>query len=472
MSRLAGILMPLSSLPGTMGIGDLGHDAYKWIDSMEKSKTSLWQILPLNPVGYGNSPYQTYSAFAGDEIYISIEGLYSYLNLEIKDDKVVSENVDYDTVRELKTVYLRAAFEVFEENETYHEFVSQATWLEEYAKFMSLRKSNGYTAWVEWTNFEIDEKELAYQKFLQFVFMQQWQSLKDYANKKGIKIVGDIPIYLGHDSAEVYFKRDQFLLDMDGRPTLVAGVPPDYFSEDGQLWGNPIYNWDFMAQDDYSFWVDRLKWNQKLFDVIRIDHFRAFDTYWAIDGKSNTAKDGEWVLGPSNHFFDAMYRQIENLELVVEDLGDLRPEVLQLRDDYNLMGMQIIQFALKPEEMKRDLTMKSNMLVYTGTHDNETLGGWSENHPIQDQERIRKDLIEMGFDHESIIDQICHYALSLNADWAILPLQDIMGLSGATRINSPGTIGSPNWEWKLSSFDGVEASMEKLEKWVIDTQRI
>lgn len=472
MKRLAGILMPLSSLPGSVGIGDLGNDAYKWVDYLKTSKAKLWQLLPLNPVGYGNSPYQTYSAFAGDEIYISIEKLYESLNLEFIGDDIKTSSVNYDTVREFKNLYLRKAFEHFEESDDYVKFTEDASsWLNEYASFMALRKRNGYTAWVEWQHHTPESYEIAYHKFLQYVFMKQWTELKTYANEQGIKIVGDIPIYLGHDSAEVYYKRDQFHLDQDGRPTLVAGVPPDYFSEDGQLWGNPIYNWEVMAATDYSFWVDRFKWNQKLFDVIRIDHFRAFDTYWVIDGNATSAKYGEWRLGPAHDFFNSMYRQIEDLDLVVEDLGDLRPEVLQLRDDFNLMGMQIIQFALKPEEMKRDETMSENILVYTGTHDNETLGGWAENHNMDDQNRIAQVLIDKGIEDASLIDKICHYTLSLNANWAILPIQDILNLDGNTRINRPGTIGSPNWEWKLSSFEGIEEAMQKMASWVLKTKR-
>lgn len=472
MKRVAGVLMPLSSLPGTMGIGDLGKDAYLWVDSLKTSGARLWQMLPLNPVGYGNSPYQTYSAFAGDEIYISIERLYESLNLEFVEHHVEANSVDYDTVRTLKNLYLRKAFEHFEKNEDYELFEKESeSWLQEYAEFMAMRKKNGYKAWVEWQDFTVDIVEVAYHKFLQFVFMQQWLELKDYTNHQGIQIVGDIPIYIGHDSAEVYFKRDQFHLNQDGRPTLVAGVPPDYFSEYGQLWGNPIYNWEVMAEDDYKFWVERLEWNQRLFDVIRIDHFRAFDTYWVIDGNATTAKDGEWRLGPAHDFFNAMYRQIDDLKLVVEDLGDLRPEVLQLRDDFNLMGMQIIQFALKADEMERDASMKENMLVYTGTHDNDTLGGWHETHDPVDQKRIHETLIKLGIDDENIIDQICHYTLSLNANWAILPIQDVMRLGGDTRINRPGTIGSPNWEWKLASYQGMEDAMKRLNTWINKTNR-
>ncbi|QIK56835.1 4-alpha-glucanotransferase [Erysipelothrix sp. HDW6A] len=472
MARVAGVLMPLSSLPGTMGIGDLGKDAYTWLHDLSKTGSSLWQVLPLNPVGYGNSPYQTYSSFAGDEIYICLEDLYESMNLEIEWETIEDDSVDYDEVRKTKTHYLKEAYKHFKEDKNYEEFIIKAHWLDEYADFMALRTQNGNTSWVEWTELIPDPKEANYHKFLQFVFFEQWKKLKTYAEELNIKIVGDLPIYLGHDSAEVYFNRDLFFLGKDGRPTLVAGVPPDYFSEEGQLWGNPIYNWDAIAKTDYKFWVDRLKWNQTMFDVIRLDHFRAFDTYWVVDGEATSAIDGEWRLGPAHDFFDAMYRQIENLDLVVEDLGDLRPEVLQLRDDYELMGMQIIQFALKTKEIERDETMKTNMLVYTGTHDNETLGGWKENMPLKEQVRVAKELAIRGVDDDHIIDQICHYTLRLKADWAILPIQDIMRLSGSTRINSPGTVGSPNWEWKLDTYSqDYTDGLKRLTKWVHETRR-
>ena len=296
-------------------------------------------------------------------------------------------------------------------------------------------------------------------------------NLKDYANLHGIKIMGDIPIYIGHDSHEVYFNREIFHLDKDGRPTLVAGVPPDYFSTEGQLWGNPIYDWDKLKEMDYKFWVERLSWNQLLFDTIRIDHFRAFDTYWVIPAEADTAKDGKWEIGPRNDFFDSMFRQIEDLDLVVEDLGDLRPEVLELRDDYDLMGMQIIQFALKPEEIERDKEMPENILAYTGTHDNQPLGATVEEMTFFKKRQVKRDLRKQGITDRNLIDRINHYALSLNANMVILPAQDIMRLGKSATMNAPGTVGSPNWEWKLRALTDLDEGLDRFKSWVKDTNR-
>ncbi len=469
--RRAGVLMPVSSFPGTLGIGDLGADAYSFIDGLETTGTTIWQLLPLNPVGYGNSPYQTYSAFAGDEIYISIEDLYKDLNLEFTHDAVVGKQVDYEATRALKNTYLKKAFEAFSPNAEYEAFLEQAFWLDEYAEFISLKEKNGFKSWLEWTEFEVEDKAKDYHKFLQYVFFKQWLALKEYANKKNILVVGDIPIYLGHDSADVYFNQKEYYLDKDGRPTLVAGVPPDFFSEDGQLWGNPIYKWDEMAKNDYAFWVDRFKWNQLAYDVIRLDHFRAFDTYWVIDGKSETAANGEWLIGPRNHFFDAMYKHIPNLQLVVEDLGDLRPEVLELRDDYNLMGMTIIQFHLKPHEVESSLKEAKNLLAYTGTHDNKTLLGRLEELSADEQLELSEILKSHGFNEELLWQQIIHHTMALNCNWAILPYQDLIGMENDARINEPGTVGSPNWEWKLDSYETLDAAMAQLKTLVQATNR-
>ncbi len=449
-TRRAGVLMPVSSFEGTLGIGDFGSSAYTWIQNLAKTNTTIWQILPLNPVGYGNSPYQTYSSFAGDEIYISIEKLYATLHLEFDQEPVFGKRVNFGAVRTLKTAYLRNAFQHFKKDASYNDFLEvAATWLDEYVMFIALKKLNDNASWTEWKVMEVSESELEYERFVQYVFYMQWMELKKYANDLGIRVVGDIPIYLGHDSAEVYHHRDQFLLNRDGTPAWVAGVPPDYFSTEGQLWGNPIYDWKAMARNDYALWADRLRWNQEMFDVIRIDHFRAFDTYWIIPGESETARIGEWKIGPRNHFFDAMYRQIENLELVVEDLGDLRPEVLELRDDYDLMGMKIIQFNLNPHELEANALVDSNILVYTGTHDNQTMAGWTDELTVKKYKEITKNLKDLGHDYPSLWQQVASYTLSLNANWAILPIQDLMGLDNDARINEPGTIGSPNWEWKL-----------------------
>lgn len=470
-TRTSGVLLSLGSLPGTLGIGDLGNDAYRFVDELKNSNTKLWQILPLNPVGYGNSPYQTYSAFAGDEIYISIEKLYEYLKLELDFEKVVSSSINYDQVRSTKQAYLKTAFDHFQANEDYKSFLNDAFWLEEYVQFISLKKKNDLKSWLEWEETEISTQDLEYERFIQFIFFKQWMDLKQYANNKGILIVGDIPIYLGHDSAEVYFKQEQFHLDNDGRPTLVAGVPPDFFSTEGQLWGNPLYDWDTMKEDNYEFWIERMKWNQISYDVIRIDHFRAFDTYWAVPGDSDTARKGEWLIGPRNDLFDALYEAIPNLQLVVEDLGDLRPEVLELRDDYDLMGMKIVEFALNAWDLERDHLLDKNLLAYTGTHDNQTIVGWLENLGEAGANDLENNLLKMGYDDEELFEKINHYTLGLPCNWAILPMQDIIGLDNEARINTPSTIGSPNWEWKLATFDQMIKPMQTFKNIIKKTNR-
>ncbi|MFV0380072.1 MAG: 4-alpha-glucanotransferase [Anaerorhabdus sp.] len=468
--REAGVLLPLFSLPGTMGIGDMGKCAYDWVDILCDSGASSWQILPLHPVGYGNSPYQTYSAFAGDEIYICLEDLFKYLKIEKSILSVKSNSVNYDMVRDEKSKLLKEAFSYFKENVVYQAFLKEAFWLKDYAQFMALKKLNDNKSWIEWERDDYDKNEVQYQMFIQFIFNQQWISLRKYANKKGIKIIGDIPIYLSHDSADVYYNRDEFLINKDNELEVVAGVPPDYFSEEGQLWGNPIYDWDKMKSNNYSMWINRLKWSMRLFDIIRIDHFRAFDTYWAIEKGSLTAKNGQWMFGPSNHFFDVVYQELPHINIIAEDLGDLREEVLKLRDDYHMMGMQIIQFSLKHDEIIRDKKMKRNLLIYTGTHDNEVMADWYDRNSFIKKLQVRWDLFKRGIKDKNLIDKINHYTLSLNADWAILPLQDIIQAKNS-RINCPSTLGSPNWEWKLSDLDSIKDSMKKLKFWIRNTNR-
>lgn len=470
--RSAGLLLPVSSLPGTMGIGDFGKGTYEFLNKLSRSDVSIWQILPLNPVGYGNSPYQTYSSFAGDEIYISIETLYESLNLPLDVEIIHSDKVDYELARNLKRKYLLEAYPHFNKDADFKKFVKETHWLKEYSEFMVLRKANNYKTWTDWDKFKVDKKEQDFEYFLQYVFYKQWMDLKGYANALGISVMGDLPIYIGHDSHEVYFQRKLFHLDAQGNPTLLAGVPPDYFSDEGQLWGNPIYDWDYHKKTNYKFWVDRLRWNQHLFDTIRLDHFRAFDTYWVIPQGSPTAKNGEWKLGPGHDFFDAIYDQIEDLDIVVEDLGDLRPEVLELRDDYNLMGMQIIQFALQPYEIKRDINMSENILAYTGTHDNQPLGGAVEDMSFLKKLQVRKDLRARGIKDSNLIDRINHYALSLNARLVILPAQDIMRLGKSATMNSPGTVGSPNWEWKLNNLEELGDGLARFKKWIVKTDRV
>lgn len=470
--RKTGILLAVSSLPGSLGIGDFGSSAYVWVDRLKEAKVALWQILPLNPLGYGNSPYQPYSSFAGDEIYISIEKLYEALNLSFDAISELSVTVDYETVRLLKDQYLRHAYDHFVEDVDYTTYCETTDWLEEYATFMALRKHNGLVAWTHWQQFTVDGDEVKYQKFLQYHFSKQWFALKAYANENGIDIMGDIPIYIGHDSADVYFNRKLFHLNDDGSPQLVAGVPPDYFSETGQLWGNPLYDWDAMSKDHYEFWAKRIRWNQELFNVIRVDHFRAFDTYWAIKAQEMDARDGEWLIGPKKQFFDAMLAQVGNLSIVVEDLGDLREEVHELRDYYNFMGMQIIQFTLDDTSIEQSKDLKENLLVYTGTHDNQTLAGFLDSLPASRRKEIYSKIASIGIHESNPIDQLCMYALSLKANWVIVPIQDILRLGDIGRLNTPGTVGSPNWEWKLRAFDGLfDVGISRLKSWIEATNR-
>lgn len=466
--RRAGVLLPIFALPGAMGIGDLGKSAYKWVDMLEASESTLWQILPLNPVGYGNSPYQTYSSFAGDEIYISIEDLYKEMNLEFDIELIKNDMVDYEEVRRNKSTLLKMAYQHFTKTLEYKVFLERAHWLDDYVEFITLKKQNDMQSWLYWTNLEADQRAMDYERFIQYVFDKQWHQLKDYTNSKGISIVGDLPIYLGHDSAEVYFYPGLFHLNDDGSPKLMAGVPPDYFSDEGQLWGNPLYDWIKVAEDDYNLWTSRLAWNQDMFDVIRLDHFRAFDTYWAIDGDSKTARNGRWHLGPAHAFFNKMYKAMPNLNIVVEDLGDLRPEVLQLRDDYNLMGMRIIQFALKDHEISYDKNIGENLISYTGTHDNPPIKAIVDKMSLKRKIELMFKLPKFSF---NLSETISYYNLSLKTNWAFLPVQDILGYGEETTWNSPGTIGSPNWMWKLKDFEALEIKMPTFKKMVIKSKR-
>lgn len=466
--RKAGVLLPLFALPGSMGIGDLGLSAYKWVDMLASSNASLWQILPLNPVGYGNSPYQTYSSLAGDEIYISIEDLYTALDLKLDIGKIETSRVDYESVRKTKEVYLTKAYLNFKESAAYKDFLKQAYWLDDYVEFITLKKQNQMKSWLEWTNFKLDDDAMEYERFIQYIFYTQWNKLKAYANFKGVEIFGDIPFYVGHDSAEVYFNQESFYLNEDGSSKLVAGVPPDYFSDEGQLWGNPIYDWIKIAENDYQLWIERLAWNQRLFDVIRLDHFRAFDTFWVIDAKEMSAKTGEWRLGPSYNFFNKIYESIPNLNIVAEDLGLLRPEVLLLRDKYDLMGMKIIQFSLLNREIEADRNIDSNLVAYTGTHDNIPIKAFVDNIEKERQDELMKLLPKYS---DSLEETLIYYCLSLNTDWAILPVQDILNKGIETLWNSPGSVGSPNWEWKLSNFNELDSKMVTFKEMVNKSKR-
>lgn len=481
--RKSGILMPLSSLPSDTGVGELGGNACRWLDILQENGVGIWQILPLNPVGYGNSPYQPYSSCAGDELYISLELLCeeSLLPEMPSPFRESEKRLDYDAVRKFKEPYLRNAYQNFkdkkmQESTEYQEFISQE-WVREYGVFRALKSANNGACWNEWKQEDKEwpekrtalqpevEEEAQYQMFLQYLFYTQWMNVKKTANEKGIEIMGDVPFYVGVDSVDVWAGKDNFLLDTDGRPIFIAGVPPDYFSETGQRWGNPIYDWDYMKETAYRFWVDRIGYSSRLFDIIRIDHFRAFDTFWKTPASCPTAVEGEWIEAPGYEVIDTLKEKIPGVNLVAEDLGDLRPEVLTLRDHYHLKGMKILVFDIDTKgkyayDCSDDV---ENIIIYTGTHDNDTLMEWYKGLSCRAQCKVRRFLKRKGFGQGSVKDRLISYTLKSRAEYAILPAADFLGQGREGHINTPGTLGSPNWEWRMPEFERIQKELQKYK---------
>jgi len=483
--KTAGILMPISSMPSEHGIGDFGKNSYDFIDRCKKNGIKIWQILPLNPLGYGNSPYQPYSSFAGDELYISLEQLKEEGILkELKTLQNTKENnaIDYPSARAHKEFYLKKAYENFKPDAAYGEFVKRE-WVFLYAVYITFKKANELHCWNEWKEEEknwITDRELSlhgyeeaigYEMFVQYIFYKQWMRLKKYANNCGIKIMGDMPFYVGIDSLDVWANQKCFLLDEKGFPTFIAGVPPDYFSKTGQRWGNPIYDWDYLKKTDYDFWMKRLSYAGELFDIVRIDHFRAFDTYWKIPVSCPTAEVGEWIEAPGHEVFHKIQKELKNVEIVVEDLGDLRPEVLKLRDDFHLKGMKVVQFTFDPKENNSNFKDKENMIIYTGTHDNQTTRGWFLSQGFFKKCSIKRYMFFHGYRYKKISHSFIAYAFDSIATIAIVPMQDIIGLSDEGRINTPGTLGSPNWEWRLLNFKTFDENIEILKTMIVKSGR-
>ena len=477
--RETGILMPVSSLPSRTGVGELGRETKEFLDYLKEAGVKIWQILPLNPVGYGNSPYQPYSSCAGDEIYISLETLYEQgLLKELPPAFLEKEtHVRYDQVRAWKESYLREAFSRFEETDDYKTFAQQS-WVLEYGMFRALKEKNENRCWNEWDTadktwpeakkevpLEIAH-EAAYQMFLQYIFFCQWMEIKKTANENGIQIMGDVPFYVGVDSVDVWAGKDNFLLDTDGRPTFIAGVPPDYFSATGQRWGNPIYDWDYLKEKGYQFWVDRIGYSSRLFDIIRIDHFRAFDTFWKIPATCPTAIEGEWIEAPGYEVIDTLLEKIPGVNLVSEDLGDLRPEVLELKEHYHFKGMKILVFSIDTSgKYAKDIFHDvENMIIYTGTHDNDTLMEWYDALSVAAKRKVRRFLAKEGIRQGSVKDRLLAYTWKSKAEYAIVPMADILGMGEEAHLNTPGTVGSPNWEWRMPDMRKMEISLKKYSR--------
>ncbi len=466
--RSCGILMPIFSLPSPYGIGTLGKDAFRFADFLKKSGQSYWQILPLNPTNYGDSPYQSFSSFAGNPYFIDLDLLVSDKLLTKKDIENCDfgdspDSVDYGKLYSNRINLLRVAFSRFKADGQYKAFVQKnAYWLDDYALFMALKNSHEDRAWYTW------EKALRYREaaaldnarqelcedinfycFVQFLFDKQWCALKNYVNSLGIRIIGDIPIYVAYDSADVWANPEQFLLDRQLRPTKIAGVPPDAFCKDGQVWGNPLYNWKHMANTDFSWWKHYIGHAFHRYDVTRIDHFRGFESFFAIPYGDKTAQNGRWIKGPDIKLFDALKAEFgDNLPIIAEDLGFLTPAVLKMLKASGFAGMKVLQFAFDGKSSNQYLphNFNRNCVVYTGTHDNDTVMGWLKTAPCDEVENAKQYLNyndDNGFNWAMI-----NAALSSVADTCILMMSDLIGAGSEGRINTPSTLGN-NWQWRI-----------------------
>ena len=490
--RTCGVLLHISSLPssdGLEGIGTLGKAAQDFVDTLKAAGQKYWQVLPINPVGYGNSPYQSYSAFAGEPLLIDLNdlisnGLLTKSDCEDADFGADPTYVDFDRVSKVKMQLLSQAFARFEEDVEYLAFIKkEAAWLDDYALFMSIKEAHNHIAFTEWEEkvrfrdaktmaelLEKYEQRVTFWKLTQYFFYKQWNRLRSYANANGVKIIGDIPIYASPDSADVWTNRELFLLDTNGKPTKVAGVPPDYFSETGQLWGNPLYNWKAMKADGYLWWLERFKKAAQLYDTIRIDHFRAFDTYYAIPYGEKTAVNGAWETGPGMDLFDAVNddKDLADFPIIAEDLGELFDSVKVLLEQTGFPGMKIMQFGFNGDNADNEHlphNYNSNMVVYTGTHDNSTVVGYLKSGGKAVHDMAKNYVSPRLFEgiHWACIRSL--YASCANI--VLIPMQDVLGLNDKARFNTPGTIKSGadgNWVWRMKSGAFKKSTVKKLKE--------
>ena len=478
--RTSGVLMPISSIPSPYGIGTMGKQARKFVDFLVKGGQKYWQILPICPTSYGDSPYQSFSSFAGNPYFIDLEYLCKDKLLTKKECESFQwgsnpKYVDYGIMYESRYALLRKVYARFtkKEPQDFEKFCeNEKQWLDDYALFMALKDANGGQAWSNWDKSlrlrekkameEATEKyseEIRFYKMLQYLFYQQWNALKTYANEAGIEIIGDVPIYVAGDSADVWANPDQFYLDENLEPIEVAGCPPDAFSDDGQLWGNPLFRWDVMKKDGYTWWTRRIKAMSELYDIIRIDHFRGFDSFYAIPAKDDTAKNGQWKQGPGMELFCELEKKLGKLPIIVEDLGFLTPSVHKLLKDSGFPGMKVIQFAFDSREESDYLphTYTNHCVVYTGTHDNDTVMGWMKTAP-KASVKYAKEYLNLTKE-EGYNWGMMRAAWSSVADMAIVPMQDILGLGSEARINTPSTLGN-NWKWRATP-EQIDAKVAK-----------
>jgi len=471
--RHGGILLHPSSLAGDYGIGTLGKNAEQWIDNLKTAGQKWWQILPLGHTGFGDSPYQCFSSFAGNPLLIDFERLMENDGLLMRSDfddcrvKESSNRVDFHHVINKKYPVLQVAYKRFlkqsrtDAKSDFDAFCEKnAYWLNDYALFLEIKNFHNHLPWHQWSEpfkkrdddaikafRERFSVETGFHRFCQWIFFRQWCDIKKYANDRQVEIIGDIPLYVAYDSADAWTTPEMFQFDKKLNPKVVAGVPPDYFSATGQLWGNPIYDWKRHEKEGFQWWIRRFEASLELYDWIRIDHFRGFAAYWAVPSCDATAENGTWIPAPGKALFKALKKHFGTLKIIAEDLGCITPDVLQLRDEFGFAGMKILQYAFESndnENMPHNFT--SSCVVYTGTHDNETTQGWYENLNAEAKNRLHTYLQSDGSD---IHWKLIRLAFASVADFAIIPMQDLLGLDNTARMNVPGTVGNYNWQWRL-----------------------
>ena len=492
-SRVAGVLLHPTSLPSLYGIGDLGDELIAFLDWAASAGIGLWQVLPLNPPGYGNSPYGCLSSVAGNPLLISPQRL-------LQDGLITSEvvgavphfddqHVEFDAVRIWKGRLLRAAWERFHSGdwpamrrELSHFEAEEREWLDDFALYMAIKERQDFSPWWEWSGGLAHREpaalkkarrelnsEVRFQKFIQFLFFRQWRTVREAAASRNITIMGDVPIYVAHDSADVWANRELFQLDEQGAPIVVAGVPPDYFSATGQRWGNPLYRWDALQQTGYRWWITRIRTNLEMTDLVRLDHFRGFAAYWEIPAHEPTAIHGRWMPGPGKALFDALRAALGGLPLVAEDLGFITPEVHELRHLTGLPGMRVLQFGFgQPDSPHLPHRFESRSVVYTGTHDNDTARGWFERAPENERELAR---VYLGDDCRDFSWALIRAAYTSVADTAIVPIQDVLGLGSEARMNTPGD-PLHNWRWRLAAGTLARDLAERLRRLAEITGRL
>ena len=472
--RQSGVLMHISSLPGKYGIGSFGQSAYDFVDFLVRTKQRYWQILPLGTTSYGDSPYQSFSAFAGNTYFIDFdilieEGLLDEADVKGADFGDDPRKVDYAKIFDARRPIMEKAVARFlkaDDLSDYESFVEQnAAWLEVFAEYMAIKEHFDNLAWTEWPDEAIRRRDaaslasyrekladkLTYHRVTQYLFFKQWLRLKAYANEHHIEIVGDMPIYVAADSADVWAQPHFFKTDAVGKPTCVAGCPPDEFSETGQLWGNPIYDWEAMDKDGYAWWIERLRESFKIYDIVRIDHFRGFESYWEVPAGSETSASGKWVKGPDYKLFAAVKEALGDLNIIAEDLGFMTDEVIELRERTGFPGMKILQFAFNPDDESIDSPhlAPNNSVMYTGTHDNNTVLGWYKDE-IDDATRQYMAQYTNRKEYETVPHAMLRTIFASVSFMAIATMQDLLELDSAARMNYPSTIGG-NWTWRMTA---------------------